>query len=751
MSFTEHLAGLDAPALTTLLAHRADLLAEPVPRSIDELAMRLNGNESLALVLPGMDRDQYDVATTVAMLGGNPSPATVACRLRAAEGDVARVIDELSARGMAWHVRGRLGLPPRLAEHFAAGLAGFRSLAVLANQARVEELRVAVGGLGEDPEGMRKPELVARLSALLTDPDTVARAVAGLSPSARQQLSVLGRSGGYFHGRPTAELAVLVRSGLLLGSGSYGNPDLPREVAVLLLIGAGKPLAGRPQLGPSADPEIDGRAGAEAALLALTSLLDAAGSTPLAALKKGGIGTRERTRLSTRLGVPDPAMWIDVAFTVGLLAPATGGYSATAGYEDWRERKPSVRWAQAALAWWALDLAPTSRETDDGEVPPPLPLGSGGGMVRRALLRAAAGGLSLRAAGEHLDWFCPLHPYDDAGRHRKVAAAVHEAGLLGLVAGDRLSTLGELLVEVAGTPGDAGALAQRSADLLPAIRGLLVLQSDLTAVVSGQPSAEAARLLAAAAVSEGRGAAAVWRFTPATVRTAFDSGWTADELRAGLLAMSGRPLPQPLDYLITDVARRHGSVRLRGSCTCVTGAEAEVAEMLHTRSLRSLHLSLLAPTVLTSPFELDVVLAKLRGAGFSPMPEDTDGVVIVQQRTTGTAPAVRAPRSRPRMAPADLAARLLAADGSDTPESATHSELVALTPRLDTAQVALLAHALDQGADVRITYRNSAGNRTVRVIRPQELYGRWISAWCHLRSAGREFSVAGIEEVAPVG
>ncbi|MDN5930236.1 MAG: helicase-associated domain-containing protein [Pseudonocardia sp.] len=723
MSFTEHLAGLDARALTALLAYRCDLLAEPVPHSIDELAMRLNGNDSLALVLPDMDRDQYDVATTVAMLGGSPSAATVAARLRAAEGDVARVIDELCALGLAWHVRGRLGLPPRLAEHFAAGLAGFRPLGVLAKQARVEELRVAVGGLGEDPEGMRKPELVARLSALLTDPDTVARAVAGLSPSARQQLSVLGRSGGYFHGRPAAEMAVLVRSGLLLGSGSYGNPDLPREVAVLLLIGAGKPLAGRPQLGPSADPEIDGRAGAEAALLALTTLLDAAGSTPLAALKKGGIGTRERTRLSTRLGVSDPAMWIDVAFTAGLLAPATGGYSATAGYEDWREREPSVRWAQAALAWWALDLAPTSRETDDGEVPPPLPLGSGGGMVRRALLRAAAGGLSLRAAGEHLDWFCPLHPYDDTGRHRKVA----------------------------GTPGAADELAQRSVDLLPATRGLLVLQSDLTAVVSGQPSAGAARLLAAAAVSEGRGVAAVWRFTPVTVRAALDAGWTADELRAGLLAMSDRPLPQPLDYLITDVARRHGGVRLRGSCTCVTGAEAEVAEMLHTRSLRSLHLSLLAPTVLTSPFELDVVLAKLRGAGFSPMPEDADGVVIVQQHTTGTAPAARAPRSRPRMAPADLAARLLAAEGSDTPESATHSELVALTPRLDTAQVALLAHALDQGADVRITYRNSAGNRTVRVIRPQELYGRWISAWCHLRSAGREFSVAGIEEVAPVG
>jgi hypothetical protein len=202
---------------------------------------------------------------------------------------------------------------------------------------------------------------------------------------------------------------------------------------------------------------------------------------------------------------------------------------------------------------------------------------------------------------------------------------------------------------------------------------------------------------------------------------------------------------------VGDVARRHGSVRLRGSRTCVTGSEAELAEMLHTRSLGPLHLSRLAPTVLTSPFDLDAVLVKLRGAGFSPMPEDAEGVVIVEERKCGPAPVARTPRARPRVTAADLAARLLAADASGAPESATHAELVPLAPRLDTAQVVLLAHALDHGTDVRITYRNKDGNRTVREIRPRELYGRWISAWCHLRSAEREFSVAGIEAVAPSG
>jgi predicted DNA-binding transcriptional regulator YafY len=74
-----------------------------------------------------------------------------------------------------------------------------------------------------------------------------------------------------------------------------------------------------------------------------------------------------------------------------------------------------------------------------------------------------------------------------------------------------------------------------------------------------------------------------------------------------------------------------------------------------------------------------------------------------------------------------------------------------LAPQLDEAEVALLADALDNAADVRIAYRNRAGNRSVRTIRPEDLYDRWVSSWCHLRGAQREFAVSGIESVSPAG
>ena len=81
----------------------------------------------------------------------------------------------------------------------------------------------------------------------------------------------------------------------------------------------------------------------------------------------------------------------------------------------------------------------------------------------------------------------------------------------------------------------------------------------------------------------------------------------------------------------------------------------------------------------------------------------------------------------------------------------TRARLAKLVPHLDAAEVALPADALDHGRDVQIRYRNEKGNRTVREIAPQELCGRWVSSWCHLRSGEREFAVAGIEAVGPGG
>ncbi|HEX2300064.1 MAG TPA: helicase-associated domain-containing protein, partial [Pseudonocardiaceae bacterium] len=531
---------------------------------------------------------------------------------------------------------------------------------------------------------------------------------------------------------------LLIAAGLLLRVNN--RPELPREVAVAgWLTEHELTLTGPPDLPAAGADEAAVRRAAQAAaqetLRGVTTLLDDAGTTPIRALKAGGVGPRERSRLAKRLSIPEDVLplWIDLAYAAGLLAHSDAGYAPTAHYAVWRAAEPGRRWALLAHAWLSLEHAPTSRVIDgDREQPPPLPLASGAGVLRRALLAAAGPGVSVRAAGAQIDWFCPVHGYDAVQRADRVAAAVREAELLGVIADDVVTELGAHLLAAHGTgPEDAVVeLAQRCASLLPEPSCSVILQADLTAVVSGEPSLAVSRLLNGCAVAETRGAAGTWRFSPASVRAALDAGWTAEDLLSELDAVSAHRVPQPLEYLITDAARRHGQVRVRGMHSCVIAEEALITEILHTRSLRRLHLSRLAPTVLSSPQDLDEVLVRLREAGLSPMAEDALGTVIIEARPDHQAPAPEHAISRkPRsvVSAVELAGQLLADPHGETDTATVHSDtfemLTRLNRHLDDAELELLADAVDHHNDVRIAYRDKNGSRTIREIRPQQLYG----------------------------
>ena len=99
------------------------------------------------------------------------------------------------------------------------------------------------------------------------------------------------------------------------------------------------------------------------------------------------------------------------------------------------------------------------------------------------------------------------------------------------------------------------------------------------------------RLLDEVAESESRDVASSWRFTPDTVRAALDAGRTADGLLAELAAVADNPLPQPLTYLVRDVARRHGQLQVFAVACCVQVADAALgAEVAAHRGLASLRL-----------------------------------------------------------------------------------------------------------------------------------------------------------------
>ncbi len=854
--FATHLAGLTAAELATLLQSRADLLIRPLPRGFEQLARRLDSPVSLSRALTELDRDLLRVGMAAAMITVPPTPTRLAAFLAAPEDAVRRALGELTARGLAWFepaeeagetadesASGQAGggsgaggaatdsvvrLPDTLSVHWNAEFAGLRPVAALARNVVIADLRTAVRALGADPAELRKPELAALLAERLSEPRRVAAIIAELPADARQLLTDLrvvasGRLLFPIFTRPgprTTEAKsrlTLTRAGLLLPVNT--RTELPREVAVAAwIIEDGGGLTGPPDIPrpPARPPAVASaaQAGAESALRSVTALVDEAAAGPLAALKRGGIGSRERQRLAKRLALPlaELGLWIDVAATAGLLADTDDGYGPGPRFGAWRDEVPSRQWAALALAWYLLEHAPSARgsESDDEpEVPPPLPIASEAGIIRRALLRAAAGGRSTRLTGENIDWYFPLHGYPPAARDALVAATIGEAELLGVVAVDVLTGLGEALLTEAADLADLAAVApdtaydigasarideiaaaaerlgDRCEPQLPATSTSLILQSDLTALVSGQPTATMAHLLRAAAVPESRGAAAIWRFTPASVRTAMDAGWTADDLLGELRALADRALPQALEYLISDVARRHGHLRVRGLRSAILGDEPTLTEVLHTRVLAKLHLARLAPTVLSSPAEPPTVLAELRRAGFSPVHEDSTATIILPagdnplgppsarggERTTTTGHSRRAAGAGPKAAgrqrgtgnSADTAAD--AAPGRRvTPEALIEylrdaerdgipplrplaRSLADMNDRLDDSELALLAEAVEQHTDVVIAYRDKNGSRTVRRICPNDLYGRWIDAYCYLRNDDREFTVANIEAV----
>lgn len=776
-SFAVYLSGLDDEALTRLLVARPDVRIEPVPSGFPRLAQRLGGADSIVAALRTLTRDSVVVGQAIAVLGEFASVPAVARLLGAPEQAVRDEVTQLLDRGLAWTSSGMLHLPERLQGHWTAELGGGRPVAKMAQTVLAEELRVAASALGIAADGLRKPELIARLTEALADPRSLVEVIARLPGPARVRLEQLCQGGfGIRFGFADQRRRGADPTDLLLEAGLVLRPnrqvEVPREVAVAVWLAEHEArLTGRPEVAV-ADTAADAvrptaHAAAREAVRGLSMLLDEAGRTPITALKKGGVGPRERSRLAKRLSSPDDVLvlWIDLAYAAGLLGEVDGGYAPTDAFPEWRAAELSRQWAAVASAWHALEHAPLMREiAGDKEHPPPLTLMSAAGAMRRAMLRAARPGLSVRGACAEIDWFFPLHGYPPEARDEKIAAAAREAELLGVTAGDRVSEVGEELlaaIDDAAAEDETGddvvaETARRCASLLPEVDCGVILQSDLTAVVSGQPSAAVSRLLATTAVNETRDNAGIWRFTPASVRTALDAGWTAPELLAELAAIAHRAVPQPLEYLITDAARRHGQVRVRGMRSCVVADEALITEILNTRSLAKLQLGRVAPTVLSSPFDLEHVLADLRAAGLSPVAEDSSGMTIIENRQEHRATNNRITtdkRPKSRLTAAELAGRLVADPHGEHPpaasSSATFELLAQLNRHLDDAELALLSHAVDHKDDVLISYRDKNGSPTIRQIQPNQIFGRWLDSWCYLRGADREFTIANIESVAP--
>jgi len=273
----------------------------------------------------------------------------------------------------------------------------------------------------------------------------------------------------------------------------------------------------------------------------------------------------------------------------------------------------------------------------------------------------------------------------------------------------------------------------------------ILVQADLTAVAPGPLEGALASFMRLASEIESRGGATVHRFTHDSIRRALDAGWTAADVLDTIRRSSRTPLPQPLEYLVTDVARKHGVTRVGNSAAYVrSDDEAVLDAMLATRDLAPLRLRRLAPTVLVSSGDPGMLVELLREHGFAPVLEGQDGGVVL------TGPEQRRARPRRRVAPpttspvdeasttalvAGLRAAEATADDRRAEEASRPGPAIPTTDPVVT--LALLREAMADGHGVWIGVTDRLGATTRHLIHPRRVDGGRVQA---TDEAGRERS-----------
>jgi hypothetical protein len=786
--------------LAGLLTARPDL-ASPAPQDTSQLASRAGTRASVLRAVDELTKLELTVLDGLLALGGTASRSAVRDVVNAAPASTDEALSRLRSLVLVWGTDDSLRALSVLADLLATRLSrlGPPVATLLAGYgpARVNALS---RDLGLTPSGDRSDD-VAAIAAHLSDRVQVATLVGEVDDQARAILDHLereGRDGAVestehpaTRGDAAGPVDQLLARGLLVAR-DRKHVAVPREVAICLRGGhtTRTPADVVPELATtSRDAALVDRAAAGAAFELVRHvdlLLEHWGTAPPSALRTGGLGVRDLKATAELLHLDErgAGLRVEVALAAGLLAVGAtrdgdSVWLPTDAFDAWTTAPVADRWARLALAW--LDsprLAGLVGSRENGKpvnalVPDLervwLAETRRWGLAELATLEPGAVlavGTGVSSLVDRMAWRRPRRP---AARAQAVAWLVEEAAVIGVMGLGGLAAHGRTLVTA---PNPEHAAAARLEPLLPAPIDHVLLQADLTAVAPGPLEQELARHLATVADIESRGGATVYRFTESSVRRAFDSGWSAAEVHAFVASSSRTPVPQALTYLVDDVSRRFGTIRVGSAESFLrSDDEAALAELVHDSRAGSLRLRRIAPTVVVSDVPLDVLLPRLRALGSAPVVEAPDGTVrlarreVLRARSPRRHPAVTDPAAGPAVGTGTLdaqaAARLSARVASTVTairagdRAAAHRPepaLRAAEPATPASTLAVLREAVESGTSVWIGYVDNHGSTVERVVDPVKVEAGWLSAYDHRTEDVRSFAihrVTAVRRLAP--
>ena len=783
-SLADDLRSRDDAALGALLRARPDLLT-PAPSDLSSLAARASTRASVQRAVDRLETPALQVLEVVAVLDEPVSSREVARACGAPQTVVAPLLRRLLEQALLWGpdraLRAVRTVDEVLGPHPVGLGPSLTDLLAGRSQTRLAEL---CEDLGLTPTRDAATDLVA-VRAHLADPGRVAELLEDAPEPARRLLDrlVAGPPVGSVEQAQRAVRAAdaagpvdwLLARALLVPVGA-DRVVLPREVGMALRGGTVRDgIDDRPPAVETTErrPRVVEAAAAGQAVESVRlveQLCETWSAWPAPVLRAGGLGVRQLRRVAEALevDVEQAAFLIELAWAAGLVADdgeADPSWTPTPAYDEWRAGDTAVRWAGLATAWRATSRVPGLVGTRDGrdaarnvlaaDLDRPSVV-----LLRRQLLAELAalpaGAVPQEPSlADRLAWQAPRRSGQVATQ--LLAWTLREAAWLGVTGMGALAGPGRELAAGAGRDEVAKSLA----GALPEPVDHVLLQTDLTAVAPGPLAPALAHELSLMADVDSRGGATVYRFTPTSVRRALDAGRDAQDLLALLAAHSRTPVPQPLEYLVADVARRHGRLRV-GAASAYVRADDEglLAEVLADRRLVHLRLRRLAPTVLAAQADPASVLEALRDSGLAPAAESPDGDVVVRRpdaHRTG-------PRERPRPVSAEppavtehlteavlAAMRVGDAAASERSRRDARSADVPAVPVMEPAMsLAALREAAADRRAVWVGLADPGGRTSQRRFEPVSVAGGRVTVLDPAVGEIRTLSVHRITGVAPV-
>lgn len=727
-SFSDYLRSVDDAAFLDLFSARPDLVT-PVPPDIASLAVRACSAPSLARAIDSLNQWQFQVLEAAGALN---EPFSLKSLVALTDKAAITALTHLISIGLVYPSDDGMRLPSQLRDV-----------------------------LGNEPAGLGPASMV---KLKLTDLESA-------PPDARKVLERLiwgpprGSVGDIKN--PGPGVSWLLEKKFLVPL-DQRTVILPREVGIHL-------RGGKTHKERFIDPPIlrgakrESRQINQAAIANISTvlrwveeLLNFWAEEPADALRAGGLGVRDLKVLSIHLGVDESctAFITELAYLTSLISFDTNDRIMPSNkFDIWLMQTPADRWQVLASAW--LITSRVSGLVGRAEAKNVAALGPELDRVNATRVRALTlsilnenQGLApeVKSLNELLAWRAPMRR-NSSLQEELATWTLREAEWLGLSGQGAISKYGVNFL--------SGADLTLINDDLPKTVDHILIQSDNTAIAPGPLEHEISQQLAIMAEIESRGGATVYRFSETTIRRALDHGKTGDEVKAFLIKTSKTPMPQPLEYLIVDVAKKHGKLRAGNTSSFIRCEDtALITQIINDKKLEVLSLRRIAPEVVICDHDATDAMRVLREAGYLPAAESSHGLMLTGPRANRAHTKPRPPRiiGEIEMPSTDLlnAAVRAIRTGEKSSHKQTHlrqvaSEALGALPRSTANETMdLVNRYIQEEKSLSIGYADNNGSVTHRIIDPIRVSAGALIARDHATGEVQSFRIPRITGVAPL-